>query len=349
VPVQGAAALCIRLGAAALGAPPAAPTFAFARAAGRRFGSLGANRRRLARAEAHLAVAYPDLDAASRRRVALAAYEHLFLLAAEIARTPRVLSIDSLPGAVELAGVGEGLSRIVRGRPCIVMTGHCGNWEILGTVGSLLGLPLHAVYRPLDLKPLDRWVRRVRFRSGLTLVDKFGAIHKLPGLIAHGACPAFVADQNAGDRGVFVPYFGRLASSYKSIGLLAMQFDACLVVASAYRLPQVDGSLRYRFKVFDAFGPEDWCQHPSPLFYLTARYRRALELAVRDAPDQYLWMHRIWRSRPRHERLGTPFPERLREHLRLLPWMTEGELARIEEHSARDARTLAELGVSKLP
>ncbi|MEO1007617.1 MAG: lysophospholipid acyltransferase family protein [Planctomycetota bacterium] len=338
----------MKIASAALSSPPPGPTFAFARAAGRRFALLPSNRSRLARAQEHLGVAFPDLDVDARRELAIAAYQHLFVLAAEIARCPRTLNVDSLLGHVELCDVAKGLRTIVGGRPCIVMTGHCGNWEVLASTSGLLGLPLHAVYRPLDLKPLDRWVRETRSRPGLTLVDKFGAVTQMPSLVADGACPAFVADQNAGDRGLFVPYFGRLASSYKSIGLLAMQFQAQLVVGAAYRLPCVDGTLRYRFRIFDTYGPEDWNTHPDPLFYLTARYRRALEMAVRDAPEQYLWMHRIWKSRPRHERLGRPFPDRLRENMRLLPWMSEDDIARTEELSGRDAATLAERGVTKL-
>ncbi len=87
--------------------------------------------------------------------------------------------------------------------------------------------------------------------------------------------------------------------------------------------------------------PEAWADHPDPLFYITARYRRALEQMVRRAPEQNLWLHRYWKSRPRHERLGKPFPASLREKLETLPWLSDRDIARIEEHSERDARLLA--------
>src|SRR5438093_153975 len=74
-------------------------------------------------------------------------------------------------------------------------------------------------------------------RRGMTLVDKFGALRQLPRLVQGGAPVAFVADQNAGDRALFVPFFNRLASTYKSIGLLALQFDATIVCGFARRLP----------------------------------------------------------------------------------------------------------------
>ena len=98
--------------------------------------------------------------------------------------------------------------------------------------------------------------------------------------------------------------------------------------------------MRYAAEVVDVFGPEDWNAQPDPLFYITARYRRAMEEMVRRAPEQYLWMHRIWRSRPAHEKHKKPFPDHLRAKLAQLPWMTGEELERIVERSARDATEL---------
>jgi len=184
--------------------------------------------------------------------------------------------------------------------------------------------------------------------------------------MAEGARVGVIADQNAGDRGLFVPFFGRLASTYKSIGFMALQYDAPIVCGQARRLvmprdasgdegrwDEVGPShtigfadwtgepFRYRVDVIDIIYPEQWKAQPDPLFYVTARYRKALEKMVEAAPEQNLWLHRYWKSRPRHERLGKPFPAELKEKLRSLPWMTEEEMGRIEEWSARDAATVA--------
>lgn len=326
----------LRAGVAALAAPSWPSTLALVRAASSYYATRALNSHRLKRAKDHLRIAYPDADAGHIEALAIESYQHLFLLAAEIARGPRTMHADSVLGHVEYQDMQEGLGAIVSGRPCLLMTGHCGNWEVLATTVALLGIPMHALYRPIDFAPLDDWIRRERSRPGVIMVDKFGAMHQLPRLMEQGACPAFVADQNAGDRGVFVPYFGRLASSYKSIGLLALKFGATIICGAAFRDHTPDGQMRYRLRIHDTFGPEDWSTHPDPVFYLTARYRRALEIAVREAPEQYLWMYRMWKSRPRHERLDKPFPDKLREHLRLLPWMTADELSRIEDRSERD-------------
>lgn len=341
----------IRAGVAAAGSMPAPATLRAARSLGHLAAAAPWNRVRLGRATSNLSFAFPEWDEDRVRRTAIAGYEHLFMLGAEIAYGPRVLTPDAWLRHVQVGEVAAGVEEVLSGRPSILITGHCGNWEVLGCTVSMLGFPLHSIYRPLDLKPLDDWVRRTRQRYGLTLVDKFGAVHEMPKIIRKGAPVSFVADQNGGDRGVFVPFFNRLTSSYKSIGLLAMEFNASIVCGLARRLAPpgtAPDGLDYRFDVIDVYGPKDWNDQPDPLFYLTARYRRAIEQMVRLAPEQYLWMHRIWRSRPRHERLGRPFPEAMEEKIRALPWTTDEDLALIKERSAQDAATLARLGVHRL-
>jgi KDO2-lipid IV(A) lauroyltransferase len=344
---QQAAYLAIRGAIAGMSVCPVDRTLDAAAAAARVYASM--NKRRMARAMSNLAVAFPAWEEERLRDTAIASHEHLFRFGVELAYSSRLLTEDGWPDHLELGDLGPAIRGLISGRPCILITGHCGNWELLGYALALMGFPVHALYRPLDLPPLDRWVHQTRARRGLTLVDKFGALRQLPRLVQSGAPVAFVADQNAGDRGLFVPFFNRLASTYKSIGLLALQFDAAIVCGFARRLPgNKPGRLGYRIELTDAFGPEDWQGQPDPLFYLTARYRRAIEAAVRRAPEQYLWMHRIWRSRPRHERSQKPFPEHLADKLRSLPWMTEDDLERIKEHSAGDAATLAATGESRL-
>lgn len=319
--------------------------------AGRAFGAVRFNRKRLARADENLKEVFPHWSPEQRREHALASYGHIFRLGVELAFMPRILSADSWYRHLSLGQLGPAVEHMLNGRPSILITGHVGNWELVGAAIAMLGFPLHAVYRPLDLKPLDRWVRESRQRQGMTMVSKFGAVTDLPRCMKAGNPVGLVADQNGGDRGVFVPCFGRLTSTYKSIGLMALQFDATLVCGFARRLSPAErlaqgsecgrGELGYTVEVVDAFGPQDYRPQPDPLFYLTARYRRAMERMILRAPDQYLWMHRIWRSRPAHERAGKPFPQALKDKLRALPWMTEDELARVVERSERESAAAA--------
>lgn len=322
-----------------------------ARTIGRTYGNLPFNRKRVIAAASRIATAMPELAESEHQQLVIKSYEHLAMLAAELTIAPRIITDDTWPEVIELGNITDAMRPLMSDRPLMLLTGHCGNWEILGYTLAMLGYKMHVLYRPLDLRPADNWVRESRSRRGLMLLDKFGATHALPGLLRNNESVGFVADQNAGDRGMHVPYLNRLASSYKSIALMATRFQTPILVGQARRLPPSPDhplGVRYRIELADTFGPEDWEHQPDPMFYITARYRRAIEKMVRSAPEQYLWMHRIWKSRPRHERLDKPFPDRLKDKLRELPWMTESDVEHLIEQSDRDRAQLKQTGKTQL-
>lgn len=348
-----ALSMVIRAIVATYGVIPVDQNLRTMRSLGGAFGSARFNRERRERAHRNLAWCFPEWPRWKVEACALDAYSHLFCLAAEMMATERKITTDGFADRVRLGNTRGVIERLVRGERLIFITGHCGNWEALGYTLAALGFPMHALYRPLDLKPLDAWVRETRERRGLMLLDKFGAAERMPGILAQGGRVAFIADQNAGNRGLFVPFFDRLASTYKSIGLLALTTDTPIVCGHARRLasPGAAGlvgeldmaaqSFRYEIDVVDVIEPDDWADETDPLFYVAARYRRAIETMVRRAPEQYLWMHRYWKSRPGFEMKGREFPARLREKIEALPWMTEESMGRIVERSALDAAEAA--------
>lgn len=337
--------------------------------AARALGSLLArfDRRHFQRAARNIRDAYPRWTDEQVRRCAVGCHQHLMQLVVEFAHAPRLVTRDATADHLFFTQIDKAVRALLADRPVIMITGHVGNWELIGYAMAMLGFPLHAVYRPLDLRPLDTWVKAGRERRGLMLLNKFGATRSVPAILAPGRPVGLVADQSGGERGVFTPFFGRLTSTYKMIGILALQKQASIICGHARRLlpgePPPPGvwqttyvahnqaraasapkeSLRFAVEAVDTFGPEDWADQQDPLFYITARYRRALELMVRTAPDQYFWMHRLWRARPAHERQGRPFPPQLREKLAALPWLTPADVDAVVERSNRDAADYAAL------
>lgn len=310
---------------------------------GRSFADLRFNRKRLARAVENLRQAFPDKPDRWHHDRAVDAYEHLMMLGIEMAYAGRMLSPHAWTKHLRLDGIEPIIGAMTSGRPIIFVSGHCGNWEVSGYALGILGLKLHALYRPMDLVPLDKWLRRSRARSGLVLVDKFGASEQMPRIMQEGHPLGVVADQNAGVKGQFVPFFGKLASTYKAIGILAVQSQAQVIVGVAHRdlsdpLREPD-TLGYIMRAYESFGPEDYMSQPDPAFYVTARYRRGIERSIREHPEQCLWMHRYWRSRPKWEMQGKAMPGAFRKKLEQLPWMTEQEMSRL---LAADAAAVAE-------
>ena len=340
----------IRSVVGALGAMPVGANMALMRSLAGWFVDSRFNRKRIGRATENLRWCFPDWSEEQIREGSVDAYKHLFSLAAEAIATPSRITPERWGHYIELGNVRDGLRVLLKRPPCILVTGHCGNWEVIGYALGLLGFRVHALYRPLDMRAADRWIREVRGARGLRLLDKFGAMRLAPGIMARGEMLGFTADQNAGARGVFVPFFDRLASTYKSIALLAMQHNAPIVCGQTLRIGKHgldvpaalhEQTFRYRIDVQDIILPEEWADQPDPMFYITARYRYAIEKMVLANPKQYLWMHRYWKARPPHEMAGKPFPKRLREKIEALPWMTPERVERLVAKSAQDAADIA--------
>jgi KDO2-lipid IV(A) lauroyltransferase len=312
---------------------------------GAAYGRTPLAQKRIRRASEYIAWAFPEWSEARVRAATADSFRYLFALAAELACAPRMGIVGDgrqLPPRVELGETLGAIDLLLSGRPCVMITAHCGNWEMVGATVASIGVKVAALYRPLNQKPVDDWVRRTRAARGLDLIDKFGATERIAEVTSRGGSIGFTADQNAGRKGVFVPFFDRFASSYKSIGLLAIEREMPLVCGQARRLGGPDAAtMNYRLEVTDVIYPEDWKDQPDKLFYVTARYRRAIELMIRKAPDQYLWLHGAWKTRAPHERRGKPIPESLVEKCRSLPWMTEDRLERLIERSNRDAAEAA--------
>ncbi len=257
------------------------------------------DRKHRARAIANIQRSFPHFSHAQCDGIAEKGLQNMFMLGVEVLHTTRLVRIDTWRKYVELDNFRKPLELLMtRNQGAIMLTGHYGNWEILGYVLATLGFESTAVARPLDNPYLNDWVFGVRKRQGQKIVGKKGATAEISQLLAEGSVIGFVADQNAGSKGIFVDFFGRKASTYKSIGLLAMQYDVPVVIGYARR---IDGKFRFMLGTQDIIWPKDWKDQSDPLRYITQRYTKAIEGFISDDPTQYLWAHRRWKTRPKGE------------------------------------------------
>jgi KDO2-lipid IV(A) lauroyltransferase len=255
--------------------------------------------RHAARARANLHNCFPHLTETQCDQIARQSLEHLFMLGVEILFTPRLIHLHTWRTYVRLDDIRPTLQLLMRPKQgLILLSAHYGNWEILGYVLATLGFETVSVARPLNNPYLNDWLLGVRERRGQRIVGKKGAAIEVAQLLDNGGVVALVADQNAGPKGVFVDFFGRRASTYKSIALLAMQYEVPVIIGYARRC---DGQFHFRMAAQDIIRPEDWKKQDDPLIYITQRYTRAIEDFVRADPAQYWWMHRRWKTRPKGE------------------------------------------------
>ena len=257
------------------------------------------DRKHRERALANLRRSFPDMSEKEREHLARRSMQEIPMLGVEVLFTTRLVKIDTWAKYIELDHLREALSLLMaKDRGVILLTAHYGNFEILGYVLALLGFPTSSIARPLDNQYISDWLFGVREKLGQKMIVKKGATEEVVEVLDRKGAVAFVADQNAGSKGVFVEFFGRKAATYKSIGLVAMQYEVPVVVACARRL---NDQFRFRVGAMDIIYPEDWKSQADPLRYITQRYTSAIEAMVREDPGQYWWVHRRWKTRPKGE------------------------------------------------
>jgi KDO2-lipid IV(A) lauroyltransferase len=177
----------------------------------------------------------------------------------------------------------------------LVLTAHLGNWELLSLAHRLTGQRLAIVVRPLDSPWLNGLADLLRRKSGVEVVDKEGAVRPVLRALHDGRMVAILLDQNAARReGVFVPFFGHPASTSKGLALLARRAGSP-VVPIFIRREETGG---HRVQVLPALAPPTASDPEEAVTELTARCAAVIEAAIREAPDQWLWIHNRWRTRP---------------------------------------------------
>jgi len=247
--------------------------------------------------------AFPKLSPAERKRLARRMWEHLLVLVYEVAHASRKIHQTNWRRYVRLVGMDRGVRLLLGARPTVIVTAHFGNFEIGGYMLGLLGFPSFTVARNLDNPYLDRFVGRFRGASGQYMIPKNGGYEQILQVLAAGGTMAFLADQYAGPKGCWVEFFGRPASAHKAIALLALEHDAPIMVCSARRL---DRPLQFEVTLSAVADPREAGGEAASVRQLTQWYTSQVERIIRQAPDQYWWLHRRWKDPrpPRPGRLG---------------------------------------------
>ncbi|MCI0378310.1 MAG: lysophospholipid acyltransferase family protein [Gemmataceae bacterium] len=225
-------------------------------------------------------------------------FQHFGLLLIEILFLPRRVNIQNWRRHLQFRteeDVRRFLDLALSGRPVLLATGHFGNWELSSFVLGLLGVPLYAIARPLDNPYVDDYLRRLREYHGQKILAKQGDFEHIQEVLTKGGILGTLADQDAGQRGLFVEFFHRPASTHKALALLALEHNVPIVVLAAVR---TDGPLVYRALVEDVILPEEYDGRPDAIKAITQRYSTALEHMIRQYPDQYFWLHRRWKHQP---------------------------------------------------
>ncbi len=244
----------------------------------------------------NLEMALPELTAGERRRIADGVFRSIARLLVAFARLPRIRR-ENVSEWIRYEGLQHFKEALRRGRGVLVATGHLGNWELSAYAHALLTGPMHVVVRPLDNPRLDALVARRRMLSGNRIIEKKDLARGILKALGANEAVGILVDQNTSpEYGVFVDFFGLHACANAGFARLAAHSGAAVIPGCAL---WSESERRYVLRFYPPVEINGDVQAD------TQRVQHRLERIVREHPDQWLWIHRRWKTRPPGEGCGS--------------------------------------------
>ena len=247
----------------------------------------------------NLEIAMPELPLKERRRIVRGVFLSLGRLLAEFCRFPKY-SRENVSRVAVYEGFENFDTAQRRGKGVLFLTAHLGAWEVGSFVHSVHGHPLRVVVRPLDNPYVDRLVERYRTLHGNQTFPKDEFARGLLSAMRAGETVGLLMDQNmTPPQGVFVPFFGVQACTASGIARVALHTDASVIPAFTIWDPVLR---KYRVHFDPPLTLVRTDNAEADLVANTAMFNNVLEQYVRKYPDQWLWVHRRWKTRPPGEK-----------------------------------------------
>jgi KDO2-lipid IV(A) lauroyltransferase len=245
----------------------------------------------------NLELAFPEMDVREREKILRGSFVSLGRQLGEVSQFPRA-NAERLREVVEYDGEDVKLLDVARerGRGVIFLTSHLGAWEILCFAHSVFYEPLSFLVRPIDNPRIDALVERLRTRFGNQPIDKKAAARTALRLLKKGGTLGVLADLNTQEReGVFVPFFGYLACTTAGAATLALRTDATVIPVCA---PWDEQRRKFVFRGGPVIELVRTGDDRRDIEINTANFTAAIERHVRMFPEQWLWIHKRWKTRP---------------------------------------------------
>lgn len=259
----------------------------------------------------NLEIAFPEMSSNEREHIARASFENLGRVLAELTQFPR-MTTENLKGLIEFQfDTKESLEsperlafeaeRAAKNRGVLLVGPHLGNWEIGVFAYSAFREPLTYLARPLDNPRIEEFTVRLRSRYGNRAINKNNSMAEAVRILRRGEVLGVLPDVNVLRRdGVFVPFFGTLACTTSGVAMLAMRTNAFIVPMCC-----VWNTSTRKYNVFygdRAIEPPNTGDRHRDVLETTAEMTAAMEKFIRAHPEQWMWIHKRWKTRPPGEK-----------------------------------------------
>ena len=247
----------------------------------------------------NLELAFPDKPESERAAILQGAFENLGRVLGTVSHFHELTHEnirDLIVYEPEPAFAGAYQRSIDEGRGRIIVGGHLGNWELQAFAYPILYEPLTFLAREMDNPMIDKMIERIRTRLGNRQIDKSNSASTIIRTLRGGGAVGMLADVNSHPKeGVFVPFFGIPACTASGVAMLAIRTNAIIVPAFAV---WDDEAAKYRIVYDNIIEPPNTGDRDADVVETTARYTAAIERVIRRYPDQWIWIHRRWKTRP---------------------------------------------------
>jgi len=246
----------------------------------------------------NLELGFPEMPADERQRILRLLYRNLGWQLAEFCRMERYTQANTA-NWIRYEGLEHFLEAEARGKGVLILTGHLGAWELSSFYHSLMGHPMGMVIRRLDNRYLDSFVNRIRCLHGNKVLHKDDFARGLITAMRAGESVGILMDTNmTPPQGVFVDFFGKAACTASGLARVALKTGAAVVPGFLlWEADQVSGG-RYVLHFAEQIEIAPTEDQEADIVALTQRCTSVIESWVRRYPDQWLWIHRRWKTRP---------------------------------------------------
>ena len=246
----------------------------------------------------NLSMAMPELSEAERVRIVWEVFRNLGRLLIEFSHFPK-LSRDTIPDLVEYDGLEHYLKARRRGKGVLCLTGHIGAWELCSFAHSVYGYPMKFLTRPIDNPLVDRLITHYRTCAGNEIIDRRDAARTILKALRSNEAVGLLIDQNTTrSEGVFADFFGVPAATTPGMATLALRTGAAVIPCY---IRWDAGRGRHIAHVDPPLELIDTGDREADVVANTTMFNKILEDFVREFPEQWLWIHRRWKTRPEGE------------------------------------------------
>ena len=250
----------------------------------------------------NLEIAFPEKTDAERERILRQLYRNLGWLLGEFCQMPKYTR-ENTQEFLRCEGLEHYLAARARGKGVLIVTGHLGAWELSSYYHSLMGYPMGMVIRRLDNAKVDQLVNGIRCLHGNRVLHKDVFARGLLGAMRQGETVGILMDTNmTPPQGVFVPFFGRLACTASGLARVALKTGAAVLPGF---MVWEDAEQKYVLRFGDEIPVITTGDDEADAVANTARFTAVIEDFVRRYPEQWLWVHRRWKTRPDGTREGS--------------------------------------------